>query len=60
MPKRILEEPMPEGPAQGKCVTKEGFENMLDQYYALRGWDKNGVPMPETLEKYGIKRGAEA
>ncbi len=60
MPKRILEEPMPEGPAQGKCVTKEGFENMLDQYYALRGWDKNGVPMPETLEKYGIKKGAEA
>jgi len=57
MPKRVLEEPMPEGPAQGKMVTKEGFDDMLDQYYALRGWDSNGTPNPETLAKYGIQSG---
>lgn len=26
------------------------FERMLDDYYALRGWDKNGVPTVESLK----------
>jgi aldehyde:ferredoxin oxidoreductase len=28
---------------------------MLDEYYELRGWDKNGNPRPETLDRLGIK-----
>ncbi len=27
---------------------------MLDEYYRLHGWDENGVPTPETLERLGI------
>lgn len=27
------------------------FEAMLDRYYRLRGWDENGVPTPETLQR---------
>ncbi len=29
---------------------------MLDRYYALRGWDTNGVPTPETLERLGLAK----
>jgi aldehyde:ferredoxin oxidoreductase len=27
---------------------------MLDDYYAFRGWDKNGVPTREKLEGLGM------
>jgi len=33
-----------DGPAKGKNITRKDFEKMLDSYYELRGWDKNGRP----------------
>jgi len=30
------------------------LKKMLDPYYSLRGYDLNGIPTPETLEKLGI------
>jgi aldehyde:ferredoxin oxidoreductase len=27
---------------------------MLPEYYAIRGWDEDGVPKPEHLKKLGI------
>ena len=54
LPRRITEEPTPDGPGKGKQFTLEDLDFMLDEYYAHRGWDKNGVPLPETLEKYGL------
>jgi aldehyde:ferredoxin oxidoreductase len=27
---------------------------MLDDYYAFRGWDDDGVPTPETLDRLGL------
>jgi aldehyde:ferredoxin oxidoreductase len=30
------------------------YENLLDAVYERRGWDKNGVPKVETLERLGI------
>ena len=43
LPPRLLNEPLPDGMAEGKKV--EGLDLMLDDYYAIRGWDKNGVPL---------------
>jgi len=57
VPWRTLEEPMGEGVARGQCVTREGFERMLDEYYELRGWDSEGVPTEETLRLLGIEEG---
>ncbi len=51
LPPRMLREPMPEGPAQGQVVE---LEEMLEEYYRLRGWDPNGVPLPETLSRLGL------
>ena len=40
------------GPRAGKTPTPH--EEILDDYYALRGWDKNGVPTKERLEELGL------
>ena len=32
------------------------FEAMLDRYYRLRGWDKTGVPTPETLQRLELDK----
>ncbi|MFW9902926.1 MAG: aldehyde ferredoxin oxidoreductase family protein [Candidatus Thorarchaeota archaeon] len=48
LPKRLLEEPMPEGPAEGHTVE---LEPLLDAYYKYRGWDKDGKPSPDKLEE---------
>ncbi len=42
LPPRLFNEPLPEGMAEGKKV--EGLDLMLDDYYRLRGWDKEGNP----------------
>ena len=51
LPKRMLEEPLPEGPAQGKVVE---LEKMLNEYYELRQWDDKGVPKEEKLRELNI------
>jgi len=30
------------------------LEEMLDGYYAVRGWDKEGVPLPATLAELDL------
>lgn len=51
LPKRIMEEPLPEGPAKGSVLTREMYDVMLDEYYELRGWDQNGVPVEKVFQK---------
>jgi aldehyde:ferredoxin oxidoreductase len=54
LPKRYFEEPIPEGPAKGEVILREGFDRMLDEYYQLHGWDENGIPKKRTLERLGL------
>ncbi|MGC9010354.1 MAG: aldehyde ferredoxin oxidoreductase family protein [Sulfolobales archaeon] len=51
LPKRLLEEPMPEGPAKGHVVE---LKQMLQDYYKVRGWVR-GRPTRETLERLDLK-----
>lgn len=51
LPKRMLEEPVGEGPARGK---KADLSVMLPLYYEKRGWTGEGVPRPEKLADLGI------
>ncbi len=54
LPRRLLEQPLPEGPAEGKV--NENLDIMLDRYYELRGWDKNtGCPTREKLTELGLQ-----
>ena len=53
LPKRLVEEPMPDGPAKGHVVTE--LDTLLDNYYEARGWDKiTGKPTPEKLRELGL------
>ena len=51
LPKRILEEPMLKGEAEGQVVR---LAEMLPEYYKVRGWDENGIPTPEKLVQLGL------
>ena len=51
LPPRIVSEPMPEGPAKGMVCH---LEEMLPEYYRLRGWDEDGVPTPGKLRELGL------
>jgi len=54
LPKRLLEEPIPEGPSKG-WVHK--LEDLLPKYYEVRGWDENGVPTEDRLKELKIITG---
>jgi aldehyde:ferredoxin oxidoreductase len=51
LPKRMLTEPATSGPAKGKV---NGLDQMLPEYYELRGWTKEGVPTSDTLQNLGL------
>ena len=46
--------PVPNGPYEGEIIDPGKFEEMLDDYYRLRGWDRNGVPTREKLKELGL------
>jgi len=58
LPERYFKEPTPIGfsVVRGKTIDRDRFEKMLDEYYALHGWNENGFPKKETLERLGIDR----
>jgi aldehyde:ferredoxin oxidoreductase len=51
LPPRLKKEPAKTGPAKGLV---NGIDKMLPEYYALRGWDKEGVPTAETRKRLGL------
>ncbi len=54
LPWRVMHEPIPAGPSEGRFCPMEALSELLDRYYALCGWDENGVPTPEQLRKLGL------
>ncbi|WML37036.1 aldehyde ferredoxin oxidoreductase family protein [Clostridium sp. OS1-26] len=51
LPKRLLEEEVPDGPSKGHV---HKLDVLLPEYYSVRGWDENGIPTAETLKKLGL------
>ncbi len=54
LPERIMTEPLPEGPAKGKVLTKKMYDIMLDEYYRLRDWSEDGIPNKNALQKLEV------
>jgi aldehyde:ferredoxin oxidoreductase len=52
LPGRIAREPFDEGGSKG-YVPQQG--RMLAEYYAYRGWSKEGIPLPEKLKELGLE-----
>jgi aldehyde:ferredoxin oxidoreductase len=40
-----------EGFRAGKTIP---FEDLMEDYYALRGWDENGAPTKETMKQLDL------
>jgi len=53
LPKRFLNDPLPRGPAKGQTVN---LRPMVEEYYRLRGWDENGVPLKEKIQELEMGR----
>ncbi|MEZ0290318.1 MAG: aldehyde ferredoxin oxidoreductase family protein [Sulfolobales archaeon] len=51
LPKRLLEEPLPEGPSKGHVAR---IKEMLPEYYSVRGWVR-GRPTRAKLEELDLK-----
>ena len=52
LPAGISTVPKPDGVGTGLTVD---LQRMLDEYYAFRGWDANGIPSRQKLEELGMK-----
>ncbi|MEA1993685.1 MAG: aldehyde ferredoxin oxidoreductase family protein [Euryarchaeota archaeon] len=52
IPKRIMEEKLDFDEAR---IGKERFEEMLSEYYGLRGWNKNGSPTKKKLKELDLE-----
>ena len=55
LPKRTLSDPLPDGPAKGKCVGEANLKRMIDEYYEARGWDSAGIPKRATIKTCQIE-----
>ncbi len=51
LPYRVMEEPVPNGPHNGMRCSREELDQMLDEYYHLRGWTDQGIPTREKLHE---------
>ena len=40
---------------RGRTIDREKFKKMVDEYYEHHGWDEQGTPRPETLQRLGIE-----
>jgi aldehyde:ferredoxin oxidoreductase len=55
LPLRFMEEEIPEGNSSGLATRPDELRQMLDEYYALRGWDERGLPREDTLKGLGME-----
>jgi aldehyde:ferredoxin oxidoreductase len=56
LPARLHKEFLKIGPPKGKAIPQAAFEKALQEYYTLRGWDRQARPTIEKLEELRIER----
>jgi len=56
LPPKVMSTPIPDDTvSKGSYITQEELDLMLDDYYATRGWTKEGVPTLEKLKELGLE-----
>jgi aldehyde:ferredoxin oxidoreductase len=53
LPARAFE-PELRGRGEGRALTPEMLDVMIDEYYTLRGWDHDGTPPAALLGELGL------
>ncbi|MCK4366289.1 MAG: aldehyde ferredoxin oxidoreductase C-terminal domain-containing protein, partial [Thermoplasmatales archaeon] len=56
LPIRLFNDSFTKGPAKDILLTKKGFDKSLQEYYSLRGWNKNGIPTKDKLKELGLEK----
>jgi aldehyde:ferredoxin oxidoreductase len=54
LPRRLLEEPLHSGVAEGTALSAAELREMVQGYYHARGWDENGFVPDRKLAELGI------
>ncbi|MBI4288268.1 MAG: aldehyde ferredoxin oxidoreductase family protein [Chloroflexi bacterium] len=54
MPDHVFFEPIKEGARKGMALDPQKWEKLLDEYYEIHGWDREGRPTPQTLKRLGL------
>ncbi len=52
LPARFTDTPMPDGPAKGMVCH---LDEMLEQYYRVRGWSQDGLPTEDKLKDLSLE-----
>ncbi|MEM1726338.1 MAG: aldehyde ferredoxin oxidoreductase C-terminal domain-containing protein, partial [Candidatus Bathyarchaeia archaeon] len=56
LPYKVMHHPVPdEGPSKGAYVSQKELDLMLDDYYEVRGWTREGIPTPEKLRELNME-----
>lgn len=59
LPERFMEEKIPYGPSEGEKIPRKEFQEELDRYYDVRGWNEEGFPLKHTLKSLDLHTAAE-
>lgn len=56
---RSMEEEVPSGPVKGFKLDKGKWDELLDKYYSMHGWNTSGLPTRSTLLSLGLEFAAD-
>jgi aldehyde:ferredoxin oxidoreductase len=51
LPKRFFSEPLRAGPCRDRVVE---LDQLIEEYYLVRGWNESGVPEKDKLKELGV------
>ncbi|MBS7638441.1 aldehyde ferredoxin oxidoreductase family protein [Candidatus Bathyarchaeota archaeon] len=53
LPERFFQ-PQTSGPLSKRAMEPGELRRAIELYYGMMGWDRDGIPLPETLQRLGI------
>ena len=56
IPTRFYHDVFTKGPVKGITIQQDHFQKSLHEYYAIRGWDENGIPTKKKLKQLGLEQ----
>ena len=59
LPDRLFDDEVIYGPTKGETLSRREFEEELDRYYDVRGWNEEGIPSKNTLRRLDLPEVAE-
>ncbi len=54
LPSRFFDDPFTVGPAKDVVLSRKEFQQSLEEYYSIRGWNSKGIPTVKKLKELGL------